>query len=153
MAHRRSAPVNNKDSTSQTAVEIPRHLLPALRAAAVLGVELACEGEWGDGQLGHVEAAVHVRDALAAESCTREQVSVLASRAAAMQGDVAQSDAEAIGASVPVTMRAGWPVTVEQAEVLYKRARLTRSLIELRDAGGGSSRVTEDADAPDAPDG
>lgn len=153
MAHRKDVPVNEKDTTSQTEVEIPGQLLPALRAAAVLGVELACEGEWEDGQLGHVEAAVHVRDALAAGICTREQVSVLASRAAAMQGDVAQSDAEASGASLPVTMRAGWPVTVEQAEILYKRARLTRSLIELRDAAGGSSRVTEDADTPGAPDG
>jgi tryptophan 2,3-dioxygenase len=145
--------VNEKDSTSQGEVEIPRHLLPALRAAAVLGVELACEGEWEDGQLGRVEAAVYVRDALAAGSCTREQVSVLASRAAVMQGDVAQSDAEASGASLPVTIRAGWPVTVEQAEVLYKRARLTKSLIELRDAVDGSSRMTEGADAPEAPDG
>jgi hypothetical protein len=119
----------------------------------MLGVELACEGEWEGDQLGRVEAAVHVRDALAAGSCTREQVRVLAARAAATQGDDAQSDAEARGASLPVTMCAGWPVTVEQAEVLYKRARLTRSLIELRDSASGASRVTEDADAPDAPDG
>jgi hypothetical protein len=141
--------VNEKDVTSLGEVEIPRHLLPALRAAAKLGVELACDGEWEDGQLGRVEAAVHMRDALAAGSCTREQVSVLASRAAAMQGEVTQSEAEDCAASVPVTIEAGWPVTVEQAEILYKRVRLTRSLIELRDAAGGSSRMIEDADALD----
>src|SRR4051812_16254729 len=78
MAHRRGTPVNEKDITSQSEVEIPRHLLPALRAAAVLGVELACDGEWDDGRLDRVEDAVHMRDALAAGSCTREQVSVLA---------------------------------------------------------------------------
>jgi hypothetical protein len=142
--------VNDKDITSQGEVEIPRQLLPALRAAAVLGVELACDGEWGeDVHLECVEAAVHMRDALAAATCTREQVSVLASRAAAMQGEATQFDAEAEAASVPVTIGAGWPVTVEQADALYKRARLTRSLIELRDAAGGSSRTIEVADASD----
>ncbi len=141
--------MNEKDSTSQDEVEIPRHLLPALRAAAVLGVELACEGEWEAGRLGRVEDAVHMRDALAAGTCTREQVSVLASRAAAMQGEVTQSEAEAEAASVPVTIGAGWPVTVEQAEILYKRARLTRSLVELRDAVGGAPRVIEAEDVAD----
>ena len=142
--------MNEKDTTSQGEVEIPRHLLPALRLAAVLGVELACDGEWGEEvHLECVEAAVHTRDALAAGTCTREQVSALASRAAAMQGEATQSEAEAEAASVPVTIRAGWPVTAEQAEILCKRARLTRALIELRDAAGGSSRMTEDADAPD----
>ena len=141
--------MNEKDITSQGEVEIPRHLLPALRAAAVLGVELACDGEWEDGRLGRVEDAVHMRDALAAGSCTREQVSVLASRAAAMQGEVTQSEAEATAASLPVTIQAGWPVTVEQADVLYKRARLTRALLELRDAAGASSGMIEDGGAPD----
>ena len=129
--------MNDKDTTSQDEVKIPRQLLPALRAAAVLGVELACDGEWGeDVHLESVEGAVHARDALAAGTCTREQVSALASRALAMQGEAMQSDAEAEAASVPVTIGAGWPVTVEQADVLYKRARLTRALIELRDAVG-----------------
>jgi hypothetical protein len=149
MAHRRGTPVNEKDITSQGEVEIPRDLLPALRAAAVLGVELACDGEWDDGRLCRVEDAVHMRDTLAAGTCSREQVSVLASRAAAMQGEVTQSEAEATVASLPVTIEAGWPVTVEQADVLYKRARLTRALIELRDAAGGSSRTIEGGDAPD----
>jgi hypothetical protein len=90
-----------------------------------------------------------MRDALAAGTCTREQVSVLASRAAVMQGETTQSEVEARAASLPVTIEAGWPVTVEQADVLYKRARLTRALIELRDAAGGSSRMTEGGDAPD----
>ena len=142
--------MNEKDITSQGEVEIPRHLLPALRAAAVLGVELACDGEWGeDVHLDCVEAAVHMRDALAAGTCTREQVGVLASRAAAMQGDAAQSDAEVDATRVPVTIRAGWPVTVDQAKVLYKRVQLTRSLIELRDAAGESSQTIEGGDEPD----
>jgi hypothetical protein len=148
MAHRKETPVNEKDITSQGEVEIPRQLLPALRAAAVLGVELACDGEWEDSRLCRVEDAVHIRDALAAGNCTREQLSVLASRAAAMQGEVAQSEAEASAASLPVTIGAGWPVTVQQAEVLCKRVRLTSSLIELRDAAGGSSQPIEDAVAP-----
>jgi hypothetical protein len=71
--------VNDKDTTSQSEVKIPTHLLPALRAAAVLEVEMACDGEWGeDVHLERVEAAIHMRDALAAGNCTREQVSVLA---------------------------------------------------------------------------
>jgi tryptophan 2,3-dioxygenase len=90
-----------------------------------------------DVHLERVEDAGHMRDALAARNCTHKHVSVLAARAAAMQGDAAQSAAEAEAATVPVTIGAGWPVTVEQAEALYKRARLTRSLIELRDAAGG----------------
>ena len=94
------------------------------------GVELACDGEWGeDVHLESVEGAVHARDALAAGTCTREQVSALASRALAMQGEAMQSDAEAEAASVPVTIGAGWPVTVEQADVLFKLARLTRALM------------------------
>ena len=129
--------MNDKDTTSQGEVEIPRQLLPALRAAAELGVELACDGEWDDGRLCRVEAAVHTRDALAAGTCTREQVSVLASRATAMQGEATQSDAEVDAANLSVTIEAGWPATVEQADALYKRARLTRALIELSDAAGG----------------
>jgi hypothetical protein len=54
-----------------------------------------------------------------------------------MQGDATQSEAEAEAARVPVSIGAGWPVTVKQADALYERARLTRSLIELRDAAGG----------------
>ena len=138
--------MNEKDTTSQGEVEIPRHLLPALRAAAVLGVELACDGDWEDDQLGRVEAAVHVRDALAAGSCTREQVGVLASRAVAMQGEATQADAEEDAANFPVSFQTAWPVTVEQADVLYKRARLTRALIELRDAVGGGPSLEQQAE-------
>ncbi len=138
-----------KDISSQGEVEIPRQLLPALRAAAELEVEMACEGEWEDDQLGRVEEAVHAHDALAAGTCSRQQVRVLASRAAAMQGDAAQSDAEAEATRMPVTIGAGWPVTVEQAEVLCERVQMTRSLIELRDAVGGESRTIDDEDAPD----
>ena len=85
-----------------------------------------------------------MRDALAAGTCSREQVSVLASRAAVMQGETTQSEVEVGAASLPVTIEAGWPVTVEQADVLNKRARLTRALIELRDAAGGPSGMSED---------
>ncbi len=140
--------MNEKDITSQGEVEIPGQLLPALQAAAVLEVELACDGEWGeDVHLERVEAAVHMRDALAAGSCTCEQVSVLASRGAAMQGDATQSDAEDVAESAPVTIGAGWPVTIEQADVLYKRARLTRSLIELRDKADGRPSTEGEADS------
>jgi hypothetical protein len=51
-----------------------------------------------------------------------------------MQGDAAQSEAE----DVAVTIGAGWPVTIGQADVLFRRARLTRLLIELRDKADGS---------------
>jgi hypothetical protein len=102
--------VNDADSTSQGEVELPEHLVPELRAAAVLGVEMACDGEWGeDVHLEHVVAAVHTLDAVEVGTCWREQVLALASRAAAMQG-----------------------------EALGERAHLTPELIELRDAVGGS---------------
>jgi hypothetical protein len=38
---------------------------------------------------------------------------------------------------------------IGRAEVLYKRVRLTRSLIELRDTAGRSSPTIEEAEAPD----
>jgi hypothetical protein len=63
-----------------------------------------------------------------------------------MQGEATQSAAEAEASSVPVTIGAGWPVTVEQADALYKRARLTRSLIELRDATGGRPSLEKQAE-------
>jgi hypothetical protein len=105
------------------------HLLPVLRNAAVLGVELECDGEWEDDQLGRVRAAVHMLDALEAGTCTREQVAALAARAIAMQGEILRS---AVELDEPA-----WPTTREEADVLDARARLTRELIELRDAAGG----------------
>jgi hypothetical protein len=104
------------------------HLLPALRDAAVLGVETACEPEWeGESQLERVRAAVHVLDALEAAACTREQIAALAERAVTMQGDVLRSAVE--------LNELAWPTTREEADALDERARLTRELIELRDAG------------------
>lgn len=47
-----------------------------------------------------------------------------------------QSDAEAGATNLPVTVDAAWPVTIEAADVLHERARLTRELIELRDTSG-----------------
>jgi hypothetical protein len=106
------------------------HLLPALRDAAVLGVETACEPEWeGESQLERVRAAVHVLDVLEAGICTREQVTTLAGRAITMQGDVLRT---AVELNEPA-----WPTTREEVDVLDGRARLTRELIELRDAAEG----------------
>jgi hypothetical protein len=114
------------------------HLLPALRAAGALEVEMACEGDWEeDSQLERVRAAVHAVDALDAGTGTREQVAALAARAAAMQGDAMQSEAETEAASLPVTVNAAWPVTIEAADVLRERACLTSELIALRDTCGG----------------
>ena len=106
------------------------HLLPALRDAAVAGVETACDGEWKDDQLGRVRAAVHIIDALEAGACTREQVATLAGRAVAMQGEAVRS---AVELNEPA-----WPTTREEADALDERARLTRELIELRDAAGAA---------------
>jgi hypothetical protein len=105
------------------------HLLPALRDAAVLEVETACDGEWDDDQLGRVRAAVHVLDALEAGTCTREQVAALAGRAVTVQGEIVRS---AVEMDEPA-----WPTTREEADALDERARLTRELIQLRDAAGG----------------
>jgi hypothetical protein len=105
------------------------HLLPALRDAAVLEVETACDGEWEDDQLGRVRAAVHVLDALETGNCTRDQGAALAERAIAMQGDIVRT---AVELNEPA-----WPTTRDEADVLDERARLTRELIELRDAVGG----------------
>jgi hypothetical protein len=85
-------------------------------------VELACEGEWEeDSQLERVRAAVRTLDALDAGSCTREQLAALATRAAAMQGEAMQSEAETGAVSLPVTVEAAWPVTVGAADVLRER--------------------------------
>ncbi len=105
------------------------HLLPALHDAAVLAVEEECDGEWEDDQLGRVRAAVHVLDALEAGTGTREQIAALADRAIMMQGEILRS---AVELDEPA-----WPTTREEADVLDARARLTRELIELRDAAGG----------------
>lgn len=106
------------------------HLLPALRDAAVLGVESACDGEWEDDQLGRVCIAVRALDALEAGRCTHEQLAELAGRAVAMQGEIVRY---AVELNEPA-----WPTTREEADILDERARLTRALIELRDAAAGT---------------
>ena len=120
--------MDNQDPSPLAAgpLQLSDHLLPALRDAAVLGVETACDGEWEDDQLGRVRAAVHVLDALEAGSCTCEQLAALAGRAVTTQGEVLRS---AVELDEPA-----WPTTREEADVLDERARLTRELIELRDA-------------------
>jgi hypothetical protein len=108
---------------------------------------MACEGDWEeDSQLGRVRAAVHAVDALDAGTCTREQIAALAARAAAMQGDAMQSEAETDAASLPVTVSAAWPVTIEAADVLRERARLTSELIALQDTCGGKPPQGERCD-------
>ena len=136
--------MNDADSTSLGEGELPEHLVPALHAAAVLGVETACDGEWGeDVHLEHVVAAVHTLDAVEVGACSREQVIALALRAAAMQGEVVRTAIE--------MDELYWPTTLQDADVLGERARLTRELIELRDAVGGSpSPGVERDEAPDS---
>jgi hypothetical protein len=76
-------------------------------------------------------------DALEAGNLTREQVAVLADRAAAMQGDAVQSDAEDVADSFPVSIGSAWPVTANAVDVLEDRVCLTRDLIRLRDEARG----------------
>jgi hypothetical protein len=113
------------------------HLLPDLRAAAELAIETACDGEWEDDQLGRVRSAVHALDALEAGTCTREQVAALAERAATMQGEAMIAEAEERGMAFPITVRAAWPITATDADMLHDRASLTRDLLSLRDAAKG----------------
>lgn len=131
----------NTDNPSPAAAEplqVSDHLLPALHAAAALGIETACEGEWDrDVHLETVRAAVHALDALEDGPCTREQIAVLAERAAAMQGEAMQADAEANIARSPVPIGAAWPTTADAAAVLKDRACLTQALIRLRDEARG----------------
>jgi hypothetical protein len=117
------------------------HLVPALRDAAALAVERACEPEWeGESQLGRVRAAVHVLDALEAGTCAREQIAELAARAVSMQGDVLRT---AVELNEPV-----WPTTRKEADALDERARLTRELIELRDVADSTPPQEEERDEP-----
>ena len=139
--------MNVEDSTSLGTVEIPDHLLPALTAAAELRLETACDGGWDAEQRARVVSAVRALDAVAAEMCTRAQVADLAARAAAMQGERMLSEAEMDSVTLPVTINEAWPATIEAADVLSERARLTRDLIELRDAAG--KLPTSDAGAHD----
>ncbi len=139
--------MNDRDSTSTGEVEIPDHLLPALDAAGELALETACEPEWEEGQRERVVAAVHTLDALAAGTCTREQIAELASWAIEMQGDLMRSSFEL----APLA----WPMSAEDAEALADRlrdrAQLMRELTELRDAAGGSPpAAVDDGEAPDA---
>jgi hypothetical protein len=115
------------------------HLLPALLAAAELGVETACDGDWDEenAQLENVCDAVHVLDALNDGTYTREQIAALAERAAAMQGEAMQSDAEANAASFPAPIGKAWPVTAAAAAVLKERACLTVDLTSLREEMSG----------------
>jgi hypothetical protein len=136
--------VNDRDSTSHGGVELPEHLVPALRAAAVLEVETACDGEWGeDVLLERVVATVHTLDAVEVGACSREQVLALASRALAMQGEAVRS---AVELDEP-----HWPASLHEADALSERVHLARELIELRDAVGGS--LSPGAEPDEAPDG
>lgn len=119
-------------------VQFSDHLLPDLLAAAKLGVEMACDGEWDEEQDASLESvcdAVHALDALKERSYSREQIAVLAERAATMQGDAMQlaAESESDAESFPVPISKAWPVTTEAAHVLIDHASLTRDLIKLRD--------------------
>jgi hypothetical protein len=137
--------VNDRDSTSHDDVEIPEHLLPVLDAAGELALERACEPEWEKGQRERVVTAVHTLDALAAGTCTREQIAELATVAVELQGDLMRSSFEL--APLP------WPMTADDADTLADglrdRARLMRELTELCDAAGGPPPSSdEDGEAP-----
>lgn len=141
--------MNDRDSTPTGKVKIPDHLLPALDAAGELVLERACELEWQDdpGQRERVMAAVHTLDALAAGTCTREQIAELAAAGVELQGDLMSSSIE-LGA-LP------WPMTLATAETLIDRltvrAQIMRELSELRDAAGGRPPATAgDSEAPSA---
>lgn len=117
-------------------VQFANHLLPDLMAAARLGVETACDGEWDvDVHLETVRAAVHALDALEAGTYTREQIAALAERAATMQGEAMQSaaEAESDASSFPVPIGEAWPKTPDAADKLQDRVALTRDLLKLRD--------------------
>ncbi|HEX5924190.1 MAG TPA: hypothetical protein VFY45_10185 [Baekduia sp.] len=75
-------------------------------------------------------------DAIEAGTCTLEQVAALAGRAVMMQGEILRS---AVELDEPA-----WPTTLEEADALDERARLTRELIELRDAAGGGPPPEDD---------
>lgn len=121
-------------------LQVSSHLLPDLLAAAKLGVETACDGEWGEEvHLETVRAAVHDLDALEAGTYTREQIAALAERAAAMQGDAMQSaaESESDAESFPVPIGKAWPKTADAAYMLQDHASLTRDLLSLRDEARG----------------
>jgi hypothetical protein len=122
----------DREHPSSAAGERPQfsdHLLPALHAAAVLEIEMACDGEWGeDVQLENVRATVHVLDALEDATATREQVHALAVRAIAMQAEMTRS---AVELDEPA-----WPTTLEESSGTLERLALTRDLIKLRDGTG-----------------
>ncbi len=121
-------------------LQVSSHLLPDLLAAAKLGVETACDGEWDqEVHLDTVCDAVHVLDALKGGTYTREQIAALAERAAAMQGDAMQSaaESESDASSFPVPIREAWPTTPHAADMLQDRASLTRDLLSLRDEARG----------------
>jgi imidazoleglycerol phosphate dehydratase HisB len=123
----------DQDHPSSAAGDAPQfsdHLLPALRAAAVLEIEMACDGEWGeDVHLETVRTAVHVLDALEDATATRDQVHALAVRAIAMQAEMTRY---AVEANEPA-----WPTTLEESSGTLERLALTRDLIKLRDGTGG----------------
>jgi hypothetical protein len=117
-------------------LQFSSHLLPALLAAAKLGVELACDGEWDvDVHLEPVCDAVLALVALKGGTYTREQLASLANLAATMQGDAMQSaaEAESDAESFPVAIGEAWPKTADAVDALQAHASLTRDLLSLRD--------------------
>jgi hypothetical protein len=104
---------------------IPDHLRPALEAAAELELELSSDGFWPDepeersAKRDAIMRAARVVHLWEAGSCTREQVALLAHRAAIEREPRA------------------WPCTLAEADDLIPRLALTRDLLLLRDALGG----------------
>jgi hypothetical protein len=104
---------------------IPDHLRPALEAAAELELELSSDGFWPDApeeriaKRDAVMRAARVLDRWDEGSCTREQIALLAHRAAIEREPQA------------------WPCTLAEVDDLIPAALLTRDLLLLRDALGG----------------
>jgi hypothetical protein len=104
---------------------IPDHLQPALEAAAELELELSSDGFWPDAPKERIAKrdaimqAARILDRWDEGSCTREQIALLAHRAAIERE--------------PRT----WPGTLAEVDDLIPAAVLTRDLLLLRDALGG----------------
>jgi hypothetical protein len=110
---------------------VPGHLRPALTAAAELELEHASDGFWP----GAREARAKKRDRILraarmveswqAGTCSREELATLARTA--------------VGGQEP----GRWPRTLKEATELIACAALTRDLIALRDALGGTPTQEE----------
>lgn len=110
---------------------VPDHLRPLLGAAVELELETTSDGFWPDDNAARAEhrdaimSTAHMVDNWQADCPTQDEVARLAHRA--------------IGEQEP----GQWPRTLQEADELVTRARLTRDLIQLRDMLGGKPTQAE----------